>query len=56
MITLKQAILKNKLAQFIKERVNQTADETQFNSTLNAMSSGKSQEAHSASSQDNADD
>lgn len=51
MITLKEAITKNKLKEFIKERSTQTGKKPAFDATISSMV-GKSKEAQEASEKD----
>ena len=41
-ITLKKALSSGKLKEFIKERLNETGNKTQFDSAISSMVSGSS--------------
>lgn len=55
MVTLKQAIEKGRLKQFIKEHEGEEGDMEAFNRAVQTMA-GKSSEARPASSPDDSDD
>ena len=57
MITLKEALKKGKIKQFIKERLfeEEEGDKERFDSTLSSMAQGKSPKARKASSQDDSE-
>lgn len=50
MITLKEAIKKKKLCQFIKERKDSTGDKKVFDKAISSMAKGKSPKVQEASS------
>lgn len=54
-MNLKEALSKNKLRQFIKERESETGDKSQFDSAISSMVSGKSPKARGASKKDSSE-
>ena len=55
MVTLKEALEKGKISQFVAEHADKIGDRTAFEATLRSMA-GKSKEAPEASSPDGCDD
>lgn len=55
-ITLKEAIAKGKLNEFIKERSDQKGDKDRFDSAISSMAQGKSKGVPAASKPESSDD